>query len=68
MSETESEQLTRFARERDRLARAIHKRVESSASRRTVPFLVGDAERAVAAVIAEGWTPPPGYGDEEQRP
>jgi hypothetical protein len=52
-----------FERERERLAHAIHKRVQSSVTRRTVPFLVGDAERAVAAVLAEGWTPPPGYGD-----
>jgi hypothetical protein len=61
--ESESDQLARFEREREHLAHAIHKRVQSSVTRRTVPFLVGDADRAVTAVIAEGWTPPPGYGE-----
>ncbi len=65
---SEAKNLARFERERERLAEAIHKRVQSSVTRRTVPFLVGDAERAVSAVLAEGWTPPPGYGDEEPRP
>jgi hypothetical protein len=36
-------------------------RVQSSSIARTVPFSVGDADRAVTAVIAEGWTPPEGY-------
>ena len=50
-----------FAAERAQLALAIHKRVNSSSIARTVPYLLGDAERAVTAVIAEGWTPPEGY-------
>jgi hypothetical protein len=50
-----------YEAERDKLARAIHKRVQSSSISRTVPYMVGDAERAVAAVIMEGWTPPTGY-------
>lgn len=65
MPNDESDELARFERERERLAHAIHKCVQSSSIRRTVPFLVGDAERAVTAVIAEGWTPPPGYGDRQ---
>ncbi len=52
-----------YAAERARLTQAIHKRVNSSSIARTVPYLVGDAERAVTAVIAEGWTPPAGYAD-----
>jgi hypothetical protein len=54
----------RYAAERAKLAQAIHKRVNSSSTYRSAPYLVGDAERAVTAVIAEGWTPPPGYLDE----
>lgn len=46
-----------FERERNELAEAIHKKVNSPVQRRTVPFLVGDAERAVAAVIEAGWIP-----------
>lgn len=48
-----------YAAERTALARAIHKRVNSSRIGATVPYSVGDAERAAAAVIMEGWTPPP---------
>lgn len=51
-----------YAKERDRLAREIHKRVNSSRIGATVPYTVGDAERAAAAVVLEGWTPPAGYG------
>jgi hypothetical protein len=47
---------TQYAAERAKLAQAIHKRVQSSSIARTVPFSVGDADRAVTAVIAEGWT------------
>lgn len=50
--------LTQFAAERAALARAIHKRVNSSRIGATVPYSVGDAERAAAAAIMEGWTPP----------
>lgn len=50
-----------LAAERDKLARAIHRCVNSSRIGATVPYLVGDAERAVVAVIIEGWSPPPGY-------
>lgn len=50
-----------YAAERARLAAAIHKTVQSSSITRTVPFSVGDADRAVTAVIAEGWTPPAAY-------
>ena len=51
--------------ERAKLARAIHKRVNSCTIHRTIPYSVGDAERAVAAVISEGWTPPPGHVEDE---
>lgn len=47
----------RFADERKELAELIHKRVNSSRVRGTVPFLVGDAERAVSAVLEAGWVP-----------
>lgn len=59
-----------YEMERDRLARAIHKRVNSSRIGATVPYSVGDAERAAAAVVLEGWTPPPGYatGETPERP
>lgn len=53
-----------FAAERDRLARAIHKRVNSSRIGATVPYGAGDAERAAVAVVLEGWTPPAGYAAE----
>lgn len=46
-----------YEQEREELARAIHKKVNSPVQRRTVPFLVGDAERAVSAVIEQGWAP-----------
>ena len=52
-----------YAREREKLALAIHKTVNSSRIAGTIPFLVGDAHRAVMAVIAEGWQPPIGYAD-----
>ncbi len=52
------DEAVRYEQERERLAEAIHKKVNSSVQRRTVPFLVGDAERAVSAVIEQGWTPP----------
>lgn len=55
-----------YATERKQLALAIHKRVNSSSIARTVPYLLGDADRAVTAVIAEGWTPPEGYGRTEE--
>lgn len=58
-------EIDQYERERDRLARAIHRRVNSSRIGATVPYLVGDAERAAAAVITEGWTPPDGYADAE---
>lgn len=50
--------IDQYAAERTTLARAIHKRVNSSRIGATVPYSVGDAERAAAAVIMEGWTPP----------
>jgi hypothetical protein len=56
-----------YAAERTKLATAIHKRVNSSSIARTVPYLVGDADRAVTAVIAEGWTPPAGYVEPDSR-
>jgi hypothetical protein len=59
---TDDSRIAQYATERAKLALAIHKRVNSSSIARTVPYLVGDAERAVTAVIAEGWTPPDGYG------
>lgn len=52
-----------YARERERLAQAIHRAVNSSRISASVPFIVGDAERAAAAVVSQGWTPPEGYGD-----
>lgn len=55
----------RYVRERVRLAKAIHKRVNSSRIAATVPYSVGDAERAAAAVVLEGWTPPADYAGEE---
>lgn len=58
---TEDPRIALYAAERAKLAVAIHKRVNSSRQGGTVPFLVGDADRAVTAVIAEGWTPPEGY-------
>lgn len=58
--------IAQYAAEREKLATAIHKRVNSSRQGGTVPFLVGDADRAVTAVIAEGWTPPEGYANEVQ--
>jgi hypothetical protein len=61
----ETQDLSRFAAERAKLAQAIHKRVNSSRISATVPYLVGDAERAVVAVIVEGWEPPPGYATRE---
>lgn len=58
---TEDPRIDQYAAERAKLAVAIHKRVNSSRIAGSVPFLVGDADRAVTAVIAEGWTPPEGY-------
>lgn len=55
--------IAQYEAERDKLARAIHKRVQSSSTSRTVPYMVGDAERAAAAVVMEGWMPPAGYGE-----
>ena len=46
-------------REREKLADAIHKRMVSSYIGAPPPKLRGDAERAVWAVIHEGWQPPP---------
>lgn len=60
-----SQRAEEFAAERDRLARAIHRRVNSSRIGATVPYSVGDAERAAAAVVLEGWTPPEGYAETE---
>lgn len=57
--------IEQYAAERAKLAVAIHKRMNSSRQGGTLPYLVGDADRAVTAVIAEGWQPPPGYVDEE---
>lgn len=54
-----------YEAERAKLATAIHKRVNLSSIARTVPYLVGDADRAVTAVVAEGWTPPAGYATGE---
>lgn len=62
---TEDPREAQYAAERAKLAEAIHKRVQSSSIARTVPFMVGDADRAVTAVIAEGWTPPEGYAATE---
>ncbi|HET9889702.1 MAG TPA: hypothetical protein VFQ42_04305 [Mycobacterium sp.] len=61
----EDPRIAQFEAERDRLARAIHRRVNSSRQGATVPYLVGDAERAAAAAVLEGWTPPAGYADAE---
>lgn len=57
--------IAQYEAERDKLARAIHKRVNSSRIKTTIPYLIGDAERAAAAVIMEGWIPPDGYADPE---
>jgi hypothetical protein len=61
---TEDPRVEQYAAERAKLRDAIHRRVNSSSIHRTTPYLVGDADRAVTAVIVEGWTPPPGYLDE----
>lgn len=45
--------------QREALAAAIHKRMTSSYIGAPPPGLRGDAERAVWAVIHEGWQPPP---------
>lgn len=47
-----------YAAEREALAELIHRKVNSSSIARTVPYLLGDAERAVTAVIEAGWRPP----------
>lgn len=60
---TEDPRIALYAVERSKLADKIHRVVNSSRIAGTVPFLVGDADRAVTAVIAEGWTPPEGYAD-----
>lgn len=44
--------------QREALAAAIHKRMTSSYIGAPPPKLRGDAERAVWAVIHEGWQPP----------
>jgi hypothetical protein len=44
--------------QREALADAIHKRMTSSYIGAPPPRLRGDAERAVWAVIHEGWQPP----------
>jgi hypothetical protein len=44
--------------QREALAAAIHKRMRSSYIGAPPPLLRGDAERAVWAVIHEGWSPP----------
>lgn len=44
--------------QREALADAIHKRMTSSYIGAPPPKLRGDAERAVWAVIHEGWQPP----------
>lgn len=54
---TTDERLGTFEAEREALARAIHHKVNSSRIGATVPYSVGDAERAVAAVIEAGWIP-----------
>jgi hypothetical protein len=54
---TDDDRLSRFEAEREGLARAIHRKVNSSRIGATVPYSVGDAERAVAAVIEAGWVP-----------
>ena len=48
----------RYAAERLELAAAIHKKVNSSSISRSVPYLLGDADRAVTAVVEAGWRPP----------
>lgn len=48
----------RYAAERAELAAAIHKKVNSSSISRSVPYLLGDADRAVTAVVEAGWRPP----------
>lgn len=47
-----------YAAERAALAELIHKKVNSSAISRSVPYLLGDADRAVTAVVEAGWRPP----------
>lgn len=59
------DRIEQYERERARLAKAIHHKVNSSRIGATVPYTVGDADRAAAAAVMEGWTPPPGYTDEE---
>lgn len=51
----------RYAAERKTLAELIHKKVNSSSISRSVPYLLGDADRAVTAVIEAGWRPPLGH-------
>lgn len=59
-----NDEADQYERERDRLAHAIHKAVNSSRIYGAVPFTVGDAERAAAAVVTQGWKPPDGYAEE----
>lgn len=50
--------VAQYAAERDDLAAAIHKAMASSYIGPPRPMLLGDADRAVAAVLAAGWRPP----------